>query len=150
MSSSKNSNIEKSNGAFLIKLSEEIDIHKSGDDSPSQRKQTSTNSSNSDNFSVNKLCNNGRWTDLEHLIFLAWIMEFGRDWKKIEFYVHTRSSSQARSHAQKVLKKLDKSSILKEISDLKYKINFQPVEHKWEGLLFLNDSQADSLRYLKC
>ena len=57
-------------------------------------------------------------------------MEFGRDWKKIEFYVHSRSSSQARSHAQKVLKKLDKSSILKEISDLKNKINFQPAEHK--------------------
>lgn len=53
---------------------------------------------------LGKIYNEGRWSDYEHLIFLAWIIHFGRDWKKIEDHVQTRSSAQARSHAQKVLK----------------------------------------------
>lgn len=34
---------------------------------------------------------------------------FGKDWKKVQEYVGTRSSTQARSHAQKVLPKLEES-----------------------------------------
>ena len=78
--------------------------------------------------------NQGRWTDIEHLIFMAWIIEFGRDWKKIEFYVQTRSSSQARSHAQKVLRKLDRPAMIREILKQKEKLNFNPEEYKCEGL----------------
>lgn len=36
--------------------------------------------------------------------FLLAVKDHGRDWKKIEQVVKTRSSTQARSHAQKVLK----------------------------------------------
>lgn len=46
----------------------------------------------------------GRWTEKEHYLFLLAVKDHGRDWKKIEEYVVTRSSTQARSHAQKVLK----------------------------------------------
>ena len=45
----------------------------------------------------------GRWTSEEHRLFLEAIEIYGRDWKKVETYVGTRTSTQARSHAQKVL-----------------------------------------------
>jgi SHAQKYF class myb-like DNA-binding protein len=47
---------------------------------------------------------NGRWTEKEHYLFLLAVKQNGRDWKKIQDFVKTRSSTQARSHAQKVLK----------------------------------------------
>lgn len=46
---------------------------------------------------------NGRWTDEEHYLFLVAVKQHGKDWKLIEQVVKTRSSTQARSHAQKVL-----------------------------------------------
>jgi SHAQKYF class myb-like DNA-binding protein len=45
----------------------------------------------------------GRWTKEEHHKFLEAIQIYGRDWKQVQYYVGTRSSTQARSHAQKVL-----------------------------------------------
>lgn len=47
--------------------------------------------------------NHGRWTNEEHKKFLEAIEIYGRDWKKVQGYVGTRTSTQARSHAQKVL-----------------------------------------------
>ncbi|CAI2371121.1 unnamed protein product [Moneuplotes crassus] len=47
---------------------------------------------------------NGRWTEEEHYRFLLAVKKYGKDWKKIEEFVRTRSSTQSRSHAQKVLK----------------------------------------------
>lgn len=79
----------------------------------------------------------GRWTQYEHLIFLACIIHFGRDWKKIEYHVQTRSSSQARSHAQKVLKKMDRNAIMREIRQIKNKLDFDPQIHKCENLSVL-------------
>jgi hypothetical protein len=35
-------------------------------------------------------------------------MQYGKDWKKVEQYVRTRSGSQVRSHAQKFFNKLQK------------------------------------------
>jgi SHAQKYF class myb-like DNA-binding protein len=40
----------------------------------------------------------------------AAIMQYGKDWKKVEQYVRTRNGSQVRSHAQKFFNKLQKSS----------------------------------------
>lgn len=47
--------------------------------------------------------NHGRWSSDEHQKFLEAIEIYGRDWKKVQGYVGTRTSTQARSHAQKVL-----------------------------------------------
>lgn len=52
-----------------------------------------------------KLYNIGRWTDEEHNKFMEGIKIFGKDWKKVQQYVGTRTSAQSRSHAQKVLTK---------------------------------------------
>ena len=52
--------------------------------------------------------NNGRWGKSEHLRFLAGCLLYKNNWKKVETYVRTRTSTQIRSHAQKYLKKLEK------------------------------------------
>lgn len=44
-----------------------------------------------------------------HLNNIA-IMQYGKDWRKVEQYVKTRSSSQVRSHAQKFFNKLQKNT----------------------------------------
>ena len=58
-------------------------------------------------LSINKLnSSNGRWSKEEHDKFIEGIIKFGNDWKKVQKYVSTRTSTQARSHAQKFLLKL--------------------------------------------
>ena len=54
--------------------------------------------------------NNGRWGKSEHIRFLGGCLQYGNNWKKVETYVRTRTSTQIRSHAQKYLKKLEKKS----------------------------------------
>ena len=45
--------------------------------------------------------NEGRWSNEEHIKFIEALIEYGKNWKKVQKYVGTRSTSQARSHAQK-------------------------------------------------
>ena len=45
--------------------------------------------------------NQGRWNMEEHKKFIMGILEYGNDWKKVQKLIKTRSSTQARSHAQK-------------------------------------------------
>ena len=44
----------------------------------------------------------GRWRKDEHELFLKGLQLYGRDWKKIEVLVGTRTGPQIRSHAQKI------------------------------------------------
>ena len=59
------------------------------------------------------ISSNGRWSKEEHDKFIEGIIKFGNDWKKVQNYVSTRSSTQARSHAQKFLLKLRNNEYLK-------------------------------------
>lgn len=43
----------------------------------------------------------GRWTKEEHKKFVQAIRLYGKDWRRVEDYVKTRSGAQIRSHAQK-------------------------------------------------
>ena len=52
--------------------------------------------------------NIGRWTENEHKKFLEAILLYGNEWKKVQQYISTRSSTQARSHAQKFFLRLKK------------------------------------------
>jgi len=45
--------------------------------------------------------NNGRWNEEEHKKFIEAILLYGNEWKRVQQYIKTRSSTQARSHAQK-------------------------------------------------
>ena len=58
---------------------------------------------------------NGRWSKEEHNRFIDAIILYGNDWKKVQKHVATRTSTQARSHAQKFLMKLRNSEIFKNI-----------------------------------
>jgi SHAQKYF class myb-like DNA-binding protein len=55
--------------------------------------------------------NTGRWRPDEHRRFIEALLKFGNDWKSIQKYVGTRTSTQARSHAQKFFVKLGKTKI---------------------------------------
>jgi SHAQKYF class myb-like DNA-binding protein len=65
-------------------------------------------SENENKLEENSNGNNGRWGKKEHLRFLAGCLLYKNNWKKVETYVRTRTSTQIRSHAQKYLKKLEK------------------------------------------
>lgn len=56
-------------------------------------------------------CNQGRWSKAEHCRFLEALKLYGKNWKKVQQQVQTRTSTQARSHAQKFFVKLDRKNI---------------------------------------
>jgi SHAQKYF class myb-like DNA-binding protein len=55
--------------------------------------------------------NTGRWMPEEHQRFIEALLKFGNDWKNVQRYVGSRSSTQARSHAQKFFVKIGKTQI---------------------------------------
>ena len=68
----------------------------------------------------------GRWSKEEHKKFIEAIIKFGNDWKEVQAYINTRTSTQARSHAQKFFEKIKKNKILKNFKSLNidYSENF--------------------------
>ena len=87
---------------------------------------------------------NGRWTYEEHIRFLKGCLLYGNNWKKVENYVKSRTSSQIRSHAQKFLIKLNKkykvnlnspfSHSQKYIKNAKHKLSNEAIEEMLENL----------------
>jgi SHAQKYF class myb-like DNA-binding protein len=53
----------------------------------------------------------GRWQPDEHRRFIEAILKYGNEWKLVQKHVGTRSSTQARSHAQKFFVKVKRSNL---------------------------------------
>ena len=66
----------------------------------------------------NSKYSSGRWNLEEHKKFLDAIIKYGNDWKQVEKHIGTRSSSQARSHAQKFFIKLKQEQSKSKISNM--------------------------------
>eukprot|EP01038_Epipyxis_sp_PR26KG_P004877 gene4877-6833_t len=69
----------------------------------------------------------GRWTSEEHRLFLEGIMLYGKDWKKMQPLIKTRTLVQIRTHAQKVFKKIGLKKITSS-AELRSKISSLPSE----------------------
>ena len=84
------------------------------------------NEKEKENVTTSKF-NKGRWNSEEHKKFIVGILEYGNDWKKVQKLIKTRSSTQARSHAQKFFLRIkndlkikaDKSILLNNVLMLK-------------------------------
>jgi len=86
---------------------------------------------------------NGRWTKEEHQRFVEAIKTHGKNWKKVEEYVATRTGAQIRSHAQKFFLKLEKEVK----TNQKGKGNKEPRKSSkkaYEGSISTADSTSDS------
>ena len=68
----------------------------------------------------------GRWSREEHKKFIEAIIRFGNNWKQVQEYIDTRTSTQARSHAQKFFEKIKKNKTLKnfKLVNTEYSENF--------------------------
>ena len=65
-----------------------------------------------ENYS-NKNHSTGRWNRDEHQRFIDGMIKYGNNWRQVQKYIGTRSSTQIRSHAQKFFDKLKRSKIFK-------------------------------------
>ena len=81
--------------------------------------------------STNIIYNTGRWSEEEHLKFIDGILEYGNEWKKVQNLIGTRSSTQARSHAQKFFLRLKKNFNLDNNNELSecYSTSISPVSN---------------------
>ena len=50
----------------------------------------------------------GRWSHKEHILFIEGLKIYGKNWKKVENYIGTRTGTQIRSHAQKFFNRIKK------------------------------------------
>jgi SHAQKYF class myb-like DNA-binding protein len=57
--------------------------------------------------------NVGRWSEEEHQKFMEALLKYGNNWNRVEEYIGTRNSTQARSHAQKFFVNIGKTKIQK-------------------------------------
>lgn len=83
--------------------------------------------------------NTGRWSLEEHKRFIEAILQYGNDWRLVQSLIGSRSSSQARSHAQKFFMKIKETSILdleldfskntiKELQEIASKIDHEQLQ----------------------
>ena len=91
-------------------------------ENPSITYEIHLNSINKDSVSSVDKFQTGKWTEEEHEKFIEGILIYGNEWKKVQEIIKTRSSAQARSHAQKFFLKI-KKSIENRAENFKLKIN---------------------------
>lgn len=58
--------------------------------------------------------NTGRWSPIENTQFLEGVIKYKCNWKKIQKNIKTRTTTQARSHAQKIFLKIKNNNLIPE------------------------------------
>ena len=104
--------------------------------------------------------NEGRWSTEEHTKFIEGLVEFGKNWKDVQKYVGTRTTAQARSHAQKFLLKLKMiknhnlnidltNNNIKNLSDVIEEIKRKNENNEDEKIFIINTlkSLSDTISY---
>jgi SHAQKYF class myb-like DNA-binding protein len=81
--------------------------------------------------------NTGRWQPEEHQRFIEAILKYGNEWKLVQQHVVTRSSTQARSHAQKFFVKIKKTNLL----DFNIDLNKNSIKSLHEQANQMNSDQ---------
>ena len=74
-----------------------------------ESKKSMKTESNNLTATITKKISTGRWTKGENAKFIEALKKYGHNWKKVEFYVGTRTGTQIRSHAQKHFLKMGKT-----------------------------------------
>ena len=69
-------------------------------------------SSHTETSSSKNTIHSGRWSHTENSLFLSGVAKFGNNWKKIQENIKTRTTTQARSHAQKIFIKIKNRNII--------------------------------------
>jgi SHAQKYF class myb-like DNA-binding protein len=92
--------------------------------------------------------NCGRWTQDEHVRFIEAIMKYGNEWKQVQRHVGTRSSTQARSHAQKFFVKIKKSNAL-DLESMNLSKNSIKTLHEL-ALNMNSDEYFNAIKILNC
>jgi SHAQKYF class myb-like DNA-binding protein len=89
----------------------------------------------------------GRWQQDEHQRFIEAILKYGNEWKLVQKHVGTRSSTQARSHAQKFFVKMKKSNLFD------FNVDFSKNSIKTLHNLAINlnsDEYINAIKALNC
>jgi SHAQKYF class myb-like DNA-binding protein len=113
-------------------------------------------------YTIRRFYRTGRWTREEHVRFVEALKIYGKDWGKVQQHVGSRSSTQARSHAQKFFQKIEKymehrnDDVLKwlgttDSKDHKYLYDFEDSENESEDYrssrTFEKKDSASNIRY---
>ena len=78
-------------------------------DSSTENYEIQLNNSSKISENKNSKFQTGKWTKEEHEKFIEGILMYGNEYKKVQEIIKTRSSDQARSHAQKFFLKIKKA-----------------------------------------
>ncbi|EAR97461.1 Myb-like DNA-binding domain, shaqkyf class protein (macronuclear) [Tetrahymena thermophila SB210] len=87
---------------FAVNIDQLMKFNDEEDNNPKQNASGNASTQNSNNG------NQGRWTKEEHLRFVEGLSLYGKNWKKVEEHVGSRTGAQIRSHAQKFFNKLER------------------------------------------
>jgi SHAQKYF class myb-like DNA-binding protein len=85
-----------------------------------------------DNTQSDSKYSSGRWSQDEHNKFIEAMFLYGNEWKRVQQHIKTRSSTQARSHAQKFFIRLKKRLIEE---NLDHEITSKPLSKRNEIIM---------------
>jgi SHAQKYF class myb-like DNA-binding protein len=98
----------------------------------SYRTTTEENESLGEDNTQDSKYSTGRWSQEEHNKFIEAMFFYGNEWKRVQQHIKSRSSTQARSHAQKFFIRLKKRLIEE---NLDHEITSKPIGKRNEIIM---------------